>query len=202
MESSIENKRRLALKQREMKRVIRREKREWEKQRIEVMEKSYKDSKMFFRKANEIRKTYKPKSAIMKNENNELITDEQSIAEKFKRVFQVMLDQPEIEDQGQNNTVFITVEQYQCIPEKEEIKEAIKILKNNKAPGDDIIGAELIIEGEELIVNEMWELIKKIWQQEQIPEEWKIAVVCPIYKKGNPEDCHNYRGISLLNAAY
>lgn len=34
----------------------------------------------------------------MKNENNELITDEQSIVEEFKRDFQEMLDQPEIED--------------------------------------------------------------------------------------------------------
>jgi len=46
----------------------------------------------------------------MKNENNELITDEQAIAEKFKRVFQEMLDQPETEDQGQDNSVLTTVE--------------------------------------------------------------------------------------------
>lgn len=41
----------------------------------------------------------------------------------------------------------------------------------------------------------MWELIKKICKQEQISEEWKIAVICPIYKKGDPQDCHNYRSI-------
>jgi len=147
MESSIANKRRLAQKQREMKKVIRREKREWEKQRIEVMEDSYKDFKMFFRKANEIRKPYKPKSSIIKNEYNELITDEQAIAEEFKRFFQEMLNQPEIEVQGQDNDVFTTVEQYQCIPGKYEIKDAIEILKNNKALGEDMIAAELIKKG-------------------------------------------------------
>lgn len=111
------------------------------------MEESYKDSKMFFRKANEIRKPYKPKSSIIKNEYNELITDEQAIAEEFKKIFQEMLNQPEIEDQGQDNGVFTIVEQYQCIPGKEEIKEAIEILKNNKAPGEDMIAAELIKKG-------------------------------------------------------
>jgi len=48
----------------------------------------------------------------------------------------------------------------------------------------------------------MWELIKKIWQQEQIPEEWKVAGIGLIYKKGDLEDCHNYRSILLLNSAY
>lgn len=53
MESSVENKRRLAQKQKEMEKVIRKEKkRDWEKQRIKVTKKSYKDSKVFFRKAN------------------------------------------------------------------------------------------------------------------------------------------------------
>jgi hypothetical protein len=144
MESSIENKRRLAQKQREMKKVIRREKREWEKQRIEEMEESYKDSNRFLRKANEIRKPYKPKSSIIKNEYNELVTDEQAIAEEFKRFFQEILNQLEIEDQGQDNDIFTTVEQYQCIPGKDEIKEAIELLKNNKAPGEDMIAPELI----------------------------------------------------------
>lgn len=93
----------------------------WKKQRIEIMEEAYKDSKMFFRKFNKIRKPYKPKSKIMKNENNELITEEQYIAREFKRAFQEMLNQPEIEDQEQDNLVISMNEQYQCIPGKEEI---------------------------------------------------------------------------------
>lgn len=74
------------------------------------MEESYKDSKIFFRKANKIRKPYKPKSAITKNENIKLITDEQSIAEELKGVFQEMLDQPETEYQEQVNTILKTVD--------------------------------------------------------------------------------------------
>lgn len=29
-----------------------------------------------------------------------------------------------------------------------------------------------------------------------------IALICPIYKKKNPQNCSNYRGIPLLNATY
>lgn len=52
-----------------------------------MMDESNKDSKMFLRYANKIRKSYKPKLIIMKNENNLLKTDEQFIAEEFKRIF-------------------------------------------------------------------------------------------------------------------
>lgn len=108
------------------------------------MKESYKDSKMFFKETNQIRKPYKSKTAIMKNKNNELITDEQSIVEEFKRAFQEMLDQLEIENEEQNNAIFTTVEQYQYMQGKEKTKEAIEMLKNNKAPGEDMIGAELL----------------------------------------------------------
>lgn len=61
--------------------------------------------------------TYNPILAIMRNKNNKLITDKQSIDEEFKRVFQKTLDQPEREGQRPDNAIFTTVEQYQYTSE-------------------------------------------------------------------------------------
>jgi hypothetical protein len=38
----------------------------------------------------------------------------------------------------------------------------------------------------------------RVWNKEELPEEWKSLIIVPIHKKGYKTDCNNYRGISLL----
>jgi hypothetical protein len=38
--------------------------------------------------------------------------------------------------------------------------------------------------------------------KEKMPEEWSIAVIRPIHKKGSKMDCDNYRGIAFLSVVY
>ena len=45
-------------------------------------------------------------------------------------------------------------------------------------------------------------MILKIWNNEQIPEEWTEGIVSAIYKKGDQRLCNNYRPITLLNIVY
>jgi hypothetical protein len=37
--------------------------------------------------------------------------------------------------------------------------------------------------------------IKKIWNKEELPEEWEESNIICIYKKGDKTDCSNYRGV-------
>ena len=48
----------------------------------------------------------------------------------------------------------------------------------------------------------MHQLIVKVWEQEELPEKWKLGVIYPGYKKGNILECSNFRPITVLNAAY
>jgi len=48
----------------------------------------------------------------------------------------------------------------------------------------------------------MYELVRQIWEEERIPEEWKETIIVPIHKRGYRDRCENYRGIALGNEAY
>ena len=48
----------------------------------------------------------------------------------------------------------------------------------------------------------MVEIIKQIWNDEEIPEEWETAIYVPLHKKGDRTVCANYRGLSILNIGY
>ena len=82
---------------------------------------------------------------------------------------------------------------------REEVKMALKRMKNGKATGPDDIPAEawkcLGEEGVDLL----WNLMSKIFMQEKMPDEWRDSVIVPICKdKGDVQDCGNYRGIKLM----
>ncbi|PNF29172.1 hypothetical protein B7P43_G11860 [Cryptotermes secundus] len=70
-------------------------------------------------------------------------------------------------------------------PTIKEVEQAIKKLKNNKAPGMDLIMEELVKFAGPEYAKHLHQLIVKIWITEIIPEEWNLSTVCPIHKKGD-----------------
>lgn len=45
-------------------------------------------------------------------------------------------------------------------------------------------------------------LREEIWEQEQIPEEWMEAIICPLYTQGDKVKCQNYKKIGLPKIVY
>jgi hypothetical protein len=82
------------------------------------------------------------------------------------------------------------------------VEMAIEKVKGHKSPGIDQIPAESIKAGGRTIRSENHKLIISIWNEEELPEEWKESIIVLIYKKGDKTDCSNYRGISLLSTIY
>jgi hypothetical protein len=38
-------------------------------------------------------------------------------------------------------------------------------------------------------------LILEVWKKEDMPEDWKKGVLCPIHKKCDILECKNYKGM-------
>ena len=100
---------------------------------------------------------------------------------------------------------------YNCITDKDfdmlnspisedEVKKAVKRLKNGKACGEDKILNEMIKAFSETHMGVLTNIFNIVLQSGHMPDEWVIGIIKPIYKnKGDINDPDNYRGITLLS---
>ena len=84
-------------------------------------------------------------------------------------------------------------------PSKAEIEKAIHQMKRGKASGPDKISAEAIKADIETSTAILHDLLGKIWEQEEMPTEWKEGYLVKFPKKGDMQECKNYRGTMLLS---
>ena len=47
----------------------------------------------------------------------------------------------------------------------------------------------------------LYELLGKIWETNELPDDWKEGYLIKLPKKGDLRECRNWRGIKLLSAA-
>eukprot|EP00745_Piridium_sociabile_P019023 TRINITY_DN2876_c1_g1_i4.p1 TRINITY_DN2876_c1_g1~~TRINITY_DN2876_c1_g1_i4.p1 ORF type:complete len:404 (+),score=105.74 TRINITY_DN2876_c1_g1_i4:2-1213(+) len=84
---------------------------------------------------------------------------------------------------------------------REEVEAAIRSLKNGKAAGTDNIPAELIKHGGEAVTDILTRICNLIWQTGEWPTTWTQSLIVTLPKKGNLQQCQNYRTISLISHA-
>ena len=84
---------------------------------------------------------------------------------------------------------------------KEEIERYLKKLKKNKAAGNDEIPYEFYKEGGKGMVEGIYQLFKKIWNEEKVPKKWNESRVTLLHKGGhkNKKELKNYRPITLTD---
>ena len=80
----------------------------------------------------------------------------------------------------------------------DEISEIAKQLKNKHSSGYDEILTSIVKIAIPHIQNVLCSIINNSFKYGIFPDHLKIAVIIPLYKKGNPENFDNYRPISLL----
>ena len=82
---------------------------------------------------------------------------------------------------------------------KEEIQQEIKLLRNNKAKGPQIIPTKFFKTFDKVLSEPLTKLINLSFAKGVSPNVLKIAQVLPTFKKGDKADKNNYRPISLIS---
>ena len=135
----------------------------------------------------------------VKNKSGEIITDEKEQLERWKEHFEELLNRPIPTDRPVITPRETPLNINTSKPSKLEIKRAISLLKNGKATGPDGVPAEAIKADTNISVEMMHNLLGKIWDEENVPTEWKHGYIIKLPKKGDLGECKNWRGITLLS---
>ena len=95
---------------------------------------------------------------------------------------------------------FVATVRWAC----KELKAAIQKMNNNRAAVQ--VPAELLKALSDIgaIDSDSWllKIMQLCWETQTTPTSWHVAQAIPIYKKGDPANCDNYRPISLVSVLY
>ena len=137
------------------------------------------------------------------NVNDQTITDENHIAEKFNNYFKNIgnkLAKKIMATKDFNeylNRPASTLFYFHPIEEKETLR-IIQKLKNKSSFGHDSISNKLLKRSQEVLYNPLTRLINQTIATGYFPEELKLSRVKPLYKNRDSTLISNYRPISLL----
>ena len=79
----------------------------------------------------------------------------------------------------------------------QDVEKELSKLDVNKGPGPDGIPPRILRILADFLAAPLAYIFNLSLSTGEVPSDWKRAVICPIFKKGDKEDASNYRPISL-----
>ncbi|CAH8461116.1 unnamed protein product [Schistosoma haematobium] len=140
----------------------------------------------------------KPERPV-KDKEGKPITEIQQQRNRWVEYFEELLNRPAPMNPPDIEAAHIDLPIDVNPPTTEEIRMAVRQIKRGKAAGPDNIPAEALKSDIEATTSMLYLLFKKIWEEEQVPMDWKEGHLVKIPKKGDLSKCENYRGITLLS---
>ena len=186
---------------------IRRENIDFNNNRIEATD----NEGELWKVTNEVLNPRKENDWKIEKEDGDIVTDEKGVADAFNRYFvdkieklkgnidQSMVEDPlvRLKEKMKNNKHKL---EFKAITQK-QLKNHFKKLKKKKSSGLDGLSQEHLVMGASVLIAPLATIINKSIMSGVFPQQWKIAAVSPVLKKGSAQLLSNYRPISCLPAA-
>jgi hypothetical protein len=131
-----------------------------------------------YKEINTFKRGFVQRTSFIGSEKGKIVRDPMGIKNRWREYFNRLLnpteEETEVPEGKQHNGREIDdgTEEIEPLTEA-EVHESIRSLKNNNAPGIDELLAELFKEGGERIAIVLWYLMKGIWEEEEMPEDWR-----------------------------
>ena len=135
---------------------------------------------------------HKEISYVIKDKKQSLLVEPGEIAEGWQEYLEDLLNSERtICDGGERDR------EYQLSEDSDEgwnvtgqeLRTAIKAMKNGKATGEDGIPVELIKSAGRAAETRLLDILNTVFSTERVPKDRQCEVVCPIFKKGERTDC-------------
>ena len=138
-------------------------------------------------------------NAPVKDSSGNIISEESKRNRRWKEHFESLLNRPDPTTQPDISPAEETLDIDTDPPTLEEVKQAIKAMKNGKAGGLDGVTADMLKAEELETPRYLQGILEEVWESELIPKAWTTGLIIKIPKKGDLSDCNNWRGITLLS---
>ena len=156
------------------------------------------DSKSFFAYVRSKSKC-KIETGTLIDDNNVTLNTDSAIADHFNNYFGSVFTREDYSDPPKPNPVSDHVTCTDLQFDENTVHKAICKLRSDKSMGPDGLAPKLLLEAKDQISYPLCLLFKKSLQETVIPDDWKVATVTPIFKKGNRTKAENYRPVSLTS---
>ncbi|KFQ33117.1 hypothetical protein N332_14752, partial [Mesitornis unicolor] len=83
--------------------------------------------------------------------------------------------------------------------QEEMVSDLLHHLDIHKSIGPDGLHPRMLKELAEVLAKPLFIIYQQSWLTGEVPVDWRLANVTPIYKKGRKEDPGNYRPVSLTS---
>ncbi|KAL8588826.1 hypothetical protein ACOMHN_011542 [Nucella lapillus] len=159
---------------------------------------------MFFSVLKAVYGPSRPSTTPLLSMNGARLKEKKAINERWREHFSTLLNRPstvsnEALDQIPQRP---TLDSLDLPASLEEVHMAIQQTSSGKSPGKDGIHAEIFKTVGPVALDTFHDLLCRIWEEEDMPQEFRDATIISIFKnKGSKSDCGNYQGISLLSIA-
>ncbi|CAH8469021.1 unnamed protein product [Schistosoma curassoni] len=185
----------------QVKRSIRADKKKYVEELATTAEKAAREGNMkqLYDTTKKLSGKYSKPERPVKDKEGKPITEIQQQRNRWVEYFEELLNRPAPMNPPDIEAAHIDLPIDVNPPTTEEIRMAVRQIKTGKAAGPDNIPAEALKSDIEATTSMLYLLFKKIWEEEQVPMDWKEGHLVKIPKKGDLSKCENYRGITLLS---